>query len=264
MLILQGISVRARPAVKEFRFYPNFVPNDNTNVSCPTNLTFTFTEANSDKVTIDITISPLDNTEDVQQKLNASLLNAGINTRIHVFVEFFGDQINEAGVKLSFVILNPYGSTSNSVPEIAVQGNTSNILCVNLNENDMIPEDLLSGRAEVVTVQNQTFPNSFKVGYENLTVMPGMRFTNDLPIDISSESLEGAIFDLFGWGCTNQPADQLLQSVSFYQTYENSDESTRDISTSFCGGSSLQNPRELWEVGNSDALAIGNNPFQVS
>ena len=259
----QGISIRARPAVKELVFYPRFVPNDNTNVSCPTLLTFTFVGANSEQTMINVSVSALDKPEDVERKLNASLLDAGINALIHVAVEFFGDHgSREVGVRFYFIILTP-SMMASGVPEITVWGDQSNITCINLNsEADPIDEGLLSVRVELGTVQNQSFPNSFKIGYENLTVMPGMRFTNSFPLDVSAVALEEAIFDLYGWGCRNQPTGELLQQVSVYQTYEYGD--NRDIQTSFCGHGSLRNPRRFWQVNLNNALDIGNSPFLVS
>lgn len=263
-LFTQGISIRARPAVKELVFYPRFVPNDNTNVSCPTLLTFTFTGTNGEQTKINITISALDKPEDVERQLNTSLMYAGINTMIHVATEFFGDRgRGEVGVRFYFIILTPPTITSSGVPEITVWGDQSNITCVNLNSGaDLIDEALLSVRAELGTIQNQSFPNSFKIGYENLTIMPGIRFTNNLPLDVPAMTLEEAIFDLYGWGCRNQPTGALLEQVSVYQTYENSDD--RDIQTSFCGHGSLRNPQRLWEVSQNNALDIGISPFLVS
>ena len=264
VLIIQGISIRALPAVKELIFYPRFVPNDNTNVSCLTPLTFTFSGTSGEQTTINITISAQDKPEVVEGHLRASLEAAGIGSRIHVAVEFFGDQDSEeVGVRWFFVILSPLSSVSNDVPEITVQGDQSNITCVNLNgEADPIDEDSLSARVELRTIQNQTFPSSFNIGYENLTVMPGMRFTNYFPLDVPAVTLEEAISDLFGWECSNQPTGALLEQVSVYETYEDSE--NKDIRTSFCGQSSLKNPRRLWEVNSNNALEIGSSPFFVS
>ena len=249
--------------MKELVFYPRFVPNDNTNVSCPTLLTFTFAGANSEQTVFNISVSALDKPEDVERNLNASLLNAGISTMIHVAVEFFGDRgSSEVGVRFYFIIVTP-SMMSSGIPEITVWGDQSNITCVNLNsEADPIDEGLLSVKVELGTVQNQSFPNSFKIGYENLTIMPGMRFTNSFPLDVSAMALEEAIFDLYGWGCRNQPSGALLEQVSVYETYEYGD--NKDIQTSFCGHGSLRNPQRLWEVNPNKALDIGISPFLVS
>ena len=164
-----------------------------------------------------------------------------------------------------FVSLTPLGRISNGIPEITVETNQSSISCVNLNnETDPIDEDLLTVRVETNTIQNQTFPNSFKIGYENLTIMPGMRFTNDLPLDVSAISLREAIFSLYGWECANQPDSSLLEQISFHRTYESGSEVNRDVSTSLCGHASLRNPQRLWQVDDRDAFTIGNSPFLVS
>ena len=260
VIYLQGIDIYALPEVKEVRFYPRFDPNDNTNVSCPTPLAFTFTSANGEMTTIRITISPLDHPEKVERELNASLVNAGIDMRIAVDVKFFGENGEDVGVSFSFIALTPFGA-SYSPPKITIETNSSNISCTNLNSAlDPIDESLLNSRVEVNTTQNQTFVNTFKIGYENLTVFPGARFTNDLPPDVTADSLQEAISNLFGWDCSNQPSNQ----ASVHKTYEDRLSNNVDTSTSFCGHSSLKNPEIFWEVDEQDALAIGHNPYFVS
>ena len=207
----------------------------------------------------------MDHPEEVERVLNASLVSAGISTRIHVAVEFFGSEGEEAGVRFSFVYLTPLRMMSHMSPQITIETDPSNISCINLNnETDPIDETLLRVRAQVNTTQNQLLPNSFKFGYENLPVMPGMRFTDDLPLDISTASLEEEVFSLFNWECNNQPSTQLLEQVSAYYTYENSGQANIDIRTSFCGHTSLRNPQRFWQVNDRNALAIGNSPFFVS
>ena len=229
-------------------------------------MVFTFTEASGETTNLHITLSPFDKPKDVEDKLYTSLQNAGIKSRIHVFVDFFGDMDNQdVGVKFQFVILNPLERMSYGVPDVTVDGDQSQISCVNLNnETNLIPENLLNVRVEISTIQNQTFPNNFKIGYENLTMMPGMRFTDNLPVNVSATSLEDAIYDLFGWGCTNQPSASLLERISFYQSYESSEHDNRDIRTSFCGHASVRDPRRIWEVNTNNAFDIGNSPFYVS
>ena len=262
---MQGVSVRALPLVKEVRFYPRFQPNDNTNVTCPTPLAFTFTTPNGEVTTIRTVISPLDKPDYVERELSASLEMAGINTRIHVAVEFSGDEGRNASVGFSFVFLTPLSQMSLTPPEISIETYPSNISCTNLNnDTDPIDDSLLEVRAEVNTVQDQMLPTSFKIGYDDLAIMPGMRFTDGLPISTSTDSLEEAVFDLFGWECNNQPRNQLLEQLSAYQTYEDSTGDKVDVSTSFCGHNSLRNPARFWQVSERDAFAIGNSPFFVS
>ena len=259
---MQGIGIYALPEVKEIRYYPHFEPNDNTNVSCPTPLAFNFTSPSGEVTTVRIDISPLDNPEDIERELNVSLANAGIDIAIHVAVEFFGDEGEDVGVRFLFVTLTPFEALIGP-PEIIIETDASNISCTNLNsEVDPIHESVLSARAEINTVQNLTFAHSFKIGYENLTVLPGVRFTDDFSYDITTDSLEKAIFNLFGWGCDNQP---IGKRYSAYQTYEGiTYEDNVDISTSLCGHASLKNPQRLWEVSESNALTIGIRPFFVS
>jgi hypothetical protein len=92
--------------------------------------------------------------------------------------------------------------------------------------------------------------------------MSGRRFTDDFPIDVTADRIESAIFNLFGWGCTNQPNAQQIQ---VYQTYENMDRGGAsgelDVTTSFCGHGSLRRPNVPW-IGTP--IEIGNSPFQVS
>ena len=258
------MSLRALPAVKELRIYPQFEPNDNTNVSCPLPLAFSFAEANGEYAVINMTLSPLDKPEDVEERLKEKLYNAGISTEIRVAVDFFGDQHSqEVGVRFSFISLTAF---EEDVPEITINSDQTIFDCVNLNnETDPIDESVLSVRVELNTVQNLTVPDSFKIGYENLNIMSGRRFTNNFPIDITADRLQRAVFDLFGQGCTNQSNDQLQQQIAVYQTYENMDlggaNGVLDVTTSFCGHGSLRRPRRVW-IGTP--IDIGNSPFQVS
>lgn len=214
---------------------------------------------------VNITLSPLNKPEDVEEGLKESLYSAGIDTEIHVAVEFFGDQHSqEVGVRFLFVSVT---ALENYVPEITINSDVSVFDCIDLNnETDPIDESKLYVRVELNTIQNLTIPDSFKIGYENLNIMSGSRFTNDFPIDVTADRLESAVFDLFGWGCSNQPDAQLQQQIQVYQTYENMDRGGAiggefDVSTSFCGHSSLRRPNIPW-IGTP--LEIGNSPFQVS
>ena len=252
--------------MKELRIYPQFEPNDNTNVSCPLPLSFAFAGADGGYTTVNITLSPLDASEDVEEKLKQSLYDAGISTEIRVAVEFFGDrdsQDQEVRIRFLFISVT---ALEDDIPEITVNSDQSIFDCVNLNnETDPIDESVLSVRVELYTVQNLTVPDSFKIGYENLNIMSGRRFTNNFPVDVTADRLQSAVFDLFGWGCSNQSSDQLRQQIAVYQTYENMDRGGAngelDVTTSFCGHGSLRSPRVVW-IGTP--IDIGNSPFQVS
>lgn len=212
---------------------------------------------------VNITISPLDKPEDVEEGLKESLYYAGIDTEIHVAVKFFGDERSqEVGVSFFFISVT---ALEEDIPEITVNSDMSVFDCINLNETDPIDESILNVKVELNTIQNLTIPDSFKIGYENLNIMSGRRFTGDFPIDVTADRLESAIFDLFGWGCTNQSRGQLLEQIEVYQTYENMDRGGAsgelDVTTSFCGHGSLRRPNVPW-IGTP--MEIGNSPFQVS
>ena len=197
----------------------------------------------------------------MEEELRESLYNAGISTEIHVAVEFFGDQSSqEVGIRFLFISVT---ALEEGIPEIIINSDQSIFDCVNLNnETDTIDESVLSVRVELNTIQNLTIPDSFKIGYENLNIMSGRRFTNDFPIDVTADRLQSAIFDLFGWGCSNQSNGQLLQQIAVYETYESgSADGVLDVTTSFCGHGSLRRPDVAW-IGTP--LEIGNSPFQVS
>ena len=241
------------------------MPNDNTNVSCPLPLSFTFTRADSEYTIVNITLSPLDKPEDVEQKLSESLEYAGVATKIHIAGEFFGNQDSqEVGVRFLFIILTPFGERFRHVPEITIDSDQSMFDCVNLNnETDPIDENLLNVRAELNTIQNQTFPDNFKIGYENLNIRPGMRFTNNFPIDVMADRLQEDISDLYGWGCRNTSNDQLQQQVTVYQPYENMDSGgangVLDPTTSFCGQGSLRTPRVVWIGSRGSSIQVSDN-----
>ena len=254
--------------MKELRIYPQFEPNDNTNVSCPLPLSFAFAGAYGDYTIVNITLSPLDKAEDVEEGLKERLYNAGISTEIRVAAEFFEDQSSQGvGVRFLFISVT---ALQEGVPEIIINSDESIFDCYNLNnETDPIDESALSVRVELNTVQNLTIPDSFKIGYENLNIMSGRRFTNDFPIDVTADQLQSTFFDLFGWGCTNQFSDQLQQQIEVYQTYENMDrggarDGVLDVKTSFCGHGSLNSPGLVWIGSGANIIDIGNSPFQVS
>ena len=264
--LFQGVSIQALPAVKELRIYPQFEPNDDTNVSCPLPLAFAFAEANGEYTFVNMTLSPLEKPEDVEERLKEKLYNAGISTEIRVAVEFFGDQRSqEVGVRFLFISVT---ALEEDVPEIIINSDQMMFDCINLNnETDPIDESLLSVRVELNTIQNLTVPDSFKIGYENLNIMSGRRFTNDFPIDVTADRLQSAIFDLFGQGCTNRLNDQLMQQIEVYQTYENMDlggaNGVLELKTSFCGHGSLNSPGLVWIGSGGSSINIGNSPFQV-
>lgn len=201
----------------------------------------------------------------MEERLKESLYYAGILTEIHVAVEFFGDRSSqEVGIRFLFISVT---ALEEYVPEITVNSDESMFDCVNLNnETDPIDDSLLGVTVELNTIQNLTVPDSFNIGYENLNIMSGRRFTNNLPLDVTADRLQSAVFDLFGWGCTNQSSEQLRQQIEVYQTYENMDrggvrDGEIDVRTSFCGHASLNSPGLVW-IGT--AIDIGNSPFQVS
>ena len=207
-------------------------------------------------------MSPLDDPKDIEQLLHEGLAYAGIKTNIRVVAKFLEEKHSGVvGVSFSFVSL---AVREEDVPKITVNSQESVFGCVNLNnETDPIDESLLGVKVELKTIQNLTVPESFKIGYENLNIKSGMRFTDDLPLDMKADELESSIFDLFGWGCRiTSNIDQI--QVHAYHTYEDMDLSgargTLDVTTSFCGHASLRGPGLVWI---SRPFEIDNSPFQV-
>ncbi len=105
----------------------------------------------------------------------------------------------------------------------------------------------------VETVQNLTVPQSINLGFDD-SVVP--RYTNYLPVEeLTSDAIHEEVTSLFGSVC-DETSVLPSKRIRFAASYEDSDEESRDDSTSFCGLFSLRSPGTLWEDSGEELIAI--------
>ena len=176
--------------------------------------------------------------------------------RVEVLKKYGDDDSTE----LYIVFLTPYGFVHSDIPELSLASESFDCIHSDFDiDTNTTNTTYFTLTASIETTQNLTYPNGFKLGFEQRVQDP--RFTPFLPLSTTAEQLTEELTTLFAWQCTNQlteqsPMDQQSFALLHRSYEEDNGESRRDDTTSFCGHYSLENPRTVWDTSVDNGIKV--------